>query len=165
MDKTNNYPDGSNSKTKISVDELLKRKRQRNQQANIKNRNTFRNTNEQLANRHKENRKEALRWEAAHDLEQKLLDKEFEAEVEFNAEYKTIANQALARVNNLADEEANLLMQANDEVFDVEFEDITLELPERKSRFLVSSNNSPQLPSSNPTNLNIPEDDDPLAGM
>ena len=125
------------SNNKISVDELLRRKKERNEKKGEVNRINFKNRNKQIAIRHKENTKDNLLGEAQIDLQNQLLDAEYEAVSEVEAEYNLMTNQVLASLDAEADEKANLIGSAEDTVFDVDYQVVEAlpELPPRKSRF------------------------------
>ena len=124
-------------KERISIDELLRRKKQRNEKKGEVNRTNFKNRNKQIAIRHKENTKDNLLGEAQIDLQNQLLDAEYKAVNEVEAEYNLMTNQVLASLDTEADEKANLISSAEDIVFDVEYKVVEAlpELPPRKSRF------------------------------
>ena len=124
-------------KKRISVDELLKRKKERNEKKDEANRINFKNRNKQIAIRHKENTKDNLLGEAQIDLQKQLLDAEYEAVSEVEAEYNLMTNQVLASLDTEADEKAGLISSAEDVVFDVDYKVVEAlpELPPRKSRF------------------------------
>ena len=123
-------------KERISIDELLRRKKQRNEKKGEVNRTNFKNRNKQIAIRHKENTKDNLLGEAQIDLQNQLLDAEYEAVSEVEAEYNLMTNQVLASLDTEADEKANLISSAEDIVFDVDYKVVEqAQLPPRKSRF------------------------------
>lgn len=121
----------------ISIDELLKRKKERNEKKGEANRTNFKNRNKQIAIRHKENTKDNLLGEAQIDLQNQLLDAEYEAVSEVETEYNLMTNQVLASLDTEADEKASLIGSAEDVVFDVDYKVVGAlpELPLRKSRF------------------------------
>ena len=140
-------------KKRISIDELLKRKKERNEKKDEANRINFKNRNKQIAIRHKENTKDNLLGEAQIDLQNQLLDAEYEAVNEVEAEYNLMTNQVLASLDTEADEKANLIGSAEDVAFDVDYKvvEVLPELPPRKSRFgnrLLGKSNTKLLESS-----------------
>lgn len=154
--------DNQNNKKTINVDEMLNRKRARNEQAKLITKANIKKRNEQIANQHKTNIEDNLLGEASIDLENQLLEAEYEGTKSFNNNYIESTNRVINRINAQADMEAQVINSAEDEALDVEFQ-IIEELPylaPRQSRFsagflLASSETeevvNPLLPPSQPS--------------
>ena len=145
----------SHGKPRINLDERIAKKRARADSANDKFRSNFRDSNKQIAISSGEAIEDRLLYEASKDLEEQLLDQEYDAVVRANSRYTTMINNAVAILESEEDEQARLLMEVEDDVIDADFEEIQVALPERKSRFGssrflgVGSEDIKSLPSSN----------------
>lgn len=133
----------SHGKPRINLDERIAKKQTRANSANDKFRNNFRASNKQIAVSSGEAIEDRLLYEATKDLEEQLLDQEYDAVVRANNRYAAMFNNAVAQLEAEEDEEVRLLMEVEDDVIDADFEEIKVAtlfenrraLPARKSRF------------------------------
>lgn len=145
-----------NSKeNKINVDELLRRKRERNNANREVVRSNVQARNEAIAKRHEQNTEELLLGEAQIDLQMRLLDAEDIALCRFNDNYIAMTAKVIADNDAKADLEAERIGTAIDVEYQTleEVKDADLALPARRSRFtntLLGSNEEEtlKLPSS-----------------
>ena len=158
-------PNKSNSnvnfhgKPRINLDERIAKKQTRASNANDKFRSNFRASNKQIAASSGEATEDRLLNEASKDLEEQLLDQEYDAVVRANNRYAAMVNNAVGMLEAEEDNAARLLMEVEDDVIDADFEEIKVALPERKSRFgnlgnsrfLNGGSETKSLPSSNKT--------------
>ncbi len=157
----------SHGKPRINLDERIAKKQARVGNANDKFRNNFRASNKQIAVSSGEAIEDRLLYEASKDLEEQLLDEQYDAVVRANNRYAAMVNNAVAQLEAEEDNAARLLMEVEDDVIEADFEEIKLALPERKSRFgnlgnssrflSASSEDIKSLPSSNTPKGNRPE--------
>ena len=126
----------SHGKPRINLDERIAKKRARANSANDKFRNNFRDSNKQIAISSGEAIEDRLLYEASKDLEEQLLEQEYDAVVRANNRYAAMVNNTVAMLEADEDEQARRLQEVDDDVIDVDFEEIKLALPERKSRFV-----------------------------
>ena len=156
----------SHGKPRINLDERIAKKQARVGNANDKFRNNFRASNKQIAVSSGEAIEDRLLYEASKDLEEQLLDEQYDAVVRANNRYAAMVNNAVAQLEAEEDNAARLLMEVEDDVIEADFEEIKLALPERKSRFgnlvnssrfLNSGSETKSLPSSNTPKGNSPE--------
>ena len=125
-----------NKKVNISVDELLRRKRERNEKNKQIHRNNFQARNEAIAQRHEQNTGELLSGEAQIDLQNRLLDAENRAIENHNAGYIEMTNRVIEAYDAKADRQAELINSAEDVEYMV-LEEVTevKSLPPRRTRF------------------------------
>lgn len=129
-----------NKKVNISVDELLRRKRERNEKNKQIHRNNFQARNEAIAQRHEQNTGELLSGEAQIDLQNRLLDAENRAIENHNAGYIEMTNRVIEAYDAKADRQAELINSAEDVTYMVIEEASTpaeqvKSLPPRRTRF------------------------------
>ena len=108
----------------INIDELLKRKRERNEKNKQINRNNFQARNEAIAQRHEQNTGELLHGEAQIDLQNRLLDAENRAIEDFNVNYTAMTDRVIEAYDAKADEQAELINSAEDVTYMV-IEEVT----------------------------------------
>ena len=133
MNSDNNNKSKEN---KINVDELLRRKRERNNVNKEVVSKNFQARNEAIAKRHEQNTEELLLGEAQIDLQMRLLDAEDIALCRFNDNYMEMTARVIADNDAKADLEATRINTA----IDVEYQTLEqvnneIALPPRKSRF------------------------------
>ncbi|MCC0177810.1 hypothetical protein I4641_12560 [Waterburya agarophytonicola K14] len=154
-----NNPNKSNSnvnshgKPRINLDERIAKKQSRVSNANDKFRNSFRASNKQIAVSSGEAIEDRLLYEASKDLEEQLLDEQYDAVVRANNRYAAMVNNAVAQLEAEEDENVRLLTEVEDDVIDADFEEIKVEFQRTSrftsSKFLNSSNEDLRsLPSS-----------------
>ena len=131
----------SHGKPRINLDERIAKKRARANSANDKFRNNFRDSNKQIAIGSGEAIEDRLLYEASKDLEEQLLEQEYDAVVRANNRYAAMVNNTVAMLEADEDEQARRLQEVDDDVIDVDFEEIKIALPTRKSRFGNMGNN------------------------
>lgn len=129
---------GTNNK--INIDEMLRRKKERNSTSKKNLRTNVQNINSQIAERHKQNEDELLLGKAQIDLQNKLLDAEYRAVESFNDKYMALASQVIEDYDAQADARAEELNSAVDVQYQVieevkEAESVANSLPPRRSRF------------------------------
>ncbi len=135
-----NNPNKSNSnvnshgKPRINLDERIAKKQSRVSNANDKFRNNFRASNKQIAVSSGEAIEDRLLYEASKDLEEQLLDEQYDAVVRANNRYAAMVNNAVGMLEAEEDNAARLLMEVEDDVINADFEEIKVEF-QRKSRF------------------------------
>jgi hypothetical protein len=143
------------NENKISVDELLKRKRERNESNNKVVRNNIQNRNKQIAERYKADTKNILLGEAQIDLQNRLLDAEDRAICNFNDNYETLTANILEELDAKADMKANEITSAIDVEYqlleEVRYEKLPALAP-RQNRFsnmflLESKDNTEEIKS------------------
>jgi len=126
-------------KNKISVDELLRRKQERNEASKGNTRTNYQTRNKQIAIRHGQNTEDNLLGEAQIDLQHRLLEEEEKAIARFNNNYVALTDSVIASLDAQADEEAAQIESADDLVFETTVEVLPIgevkQLPPRKSRF------------------------------
>lgn len=128
----------SHGRPRINLDERIAKKQSRASNANDKFRNNFRASNKELAVSSGEAIEDRLLYEASKDLEEQLLDQEYDAVVRANNRYAAMVNNAVGMLEAEEDENVRLLMEVEDDVIDADFEEIKVALPplpERQSRF------------------------------
>ena len=126
-----------NQENKINVDELLKRKRERNAKNKQIVSNNYRARNEAIARRHEANTEELLLGEAQIDLQNRLLDAEDRAAIRFNDNYNAMTARVIESNDAKADLEAERINSAIDVEFQIleEVKEVEDLLPSRRSRF------------------------------
>ena len=145
----------SHGRNRINLDERIAKKQARASGANDKFRNNFRASNKQIAISSGEAIEDRLLYEASKDLEEQLLDQEYDAVVRANSRYAAMVNNAVGMLEAEEDENVRLLIDVEDDVIDADFEEIKIALPSRESRFggsrflSTSSEDIKSLPSSN----------------
>lgn len=93
-------------KNKISVDESLRRKQERNEASKGNTRTNYKMRNKQIAIRHGQNTEDNLLGEAQIDLQHRLLEQEKRAIARFNNNYVALTDSVIASLDAQADEEA-----------------------------------------------------------
>ncbi|PSB10365.1 hypothetical protein C7B62_09530 [Pleurocapsa sp. CCALA 161] len=101
----------SHGRERINIDERIAKKQSRANGANDKFRNNFRASNKQIAVSSGEAIEDRLLYEASKDLEEQLLDQQYEAVFRANNRYVEMVNNAVAQLEAEEDEEARLLME------------------------------------------------------
>jgi hypothetical protein len=121
----------------INVDELLRKKRERNEGNKRIVLNNVQKRNQAIADRHKQNTEELLIGEAQIDLQTRLLDAEDKALVSFNDKYAAMTAKVIESNDAKADLEANRINSAVDVEYTLleEVNEISNLLPARRSRF------------------------------
>ncbi|MEM8720399.1 MAG: hypothetical protein AAGE84_14025 [Cyanobacteria bacterium P01_G01_bin.39] len=125
----------SHGKPRINLDERIAKKQSRVHSANDKFRSNFRASNKQIAVSSGEAIEDRLLYEASKDLEEQLLDEQYDAVLRANNRYAAIVNNAVGMLEAEEDENVRLLMEVEDDVIDADFEEIKIALPSRESRF------------------------------
>ncbi|MEM8721691.1 MAG: hypothetical protein AAGE84_20745 [Cyanobacteria bacterium P01_G01_bin.39] len=128
----------SHGKPRINLDERIAKKQSRVHSANDKFRNNFRASNKQIAVSSGEAIEDRLLYEASKDLEEQLLDEQYDAVVRANNRYAAMVNNAVGMLEAEEDENVRLLTEVEDDVIDADFEEIKVALPARESRFTSS---------------------------
>ena len=147
----------SHGRNRINLDDRIAKKQSRVHSANDKFRDNFRASNKQIAISSGEAIEDRLLYEASKDLEEQVLDEQYDAVVRANNRYSAMVNNAVGMLEAEEDENVRLLMEVEDDVIDADFEEIKLALPERKSklgnsRFLSGgSSETKSLPSADKT--------------
>jgi len=125
----------NNNSHKISVDELLRRRRARNEGNKEIVRNNVQNRNQEIADRHGADIENLLLGEAQIDLQTRLLDAEDMALVRFNDNYASLTAKVIEANDTKADEQAGLLNSAVDVEYQLLEETQYKELPYKAERF------------------------------
>ena len=155
----------SHGKPRINLDERIAKKKSRVNSANDKFRNNFRASNKQIAISSGEAIEDRLLYEASKDLEEQLLDEQYDAVVRANNRYAAMVNDAVGMLEAEEDEKVRLLTEVEDDVIDADFEEITVALPERKSRLgssrFLSATHSSQKDASSEDIKSLPSSNKP----
>ena len=117
----------SHGRPRINLDERIAKKQSRVSNANDKFRNNFRASNKQIAISSGEAIEDRLLYEASKDLEEQLLDEQYDAVVRANNRYAAMVNNAVGMLEAEEDENVRLLMEVEDDVIDADFEEIKVE--------------------------------------
>jgi hypothetical protein len=131
--RKNNTP--RTSENKISVDELLRRRKARNEGNKEIVRKNIQNRNKQIADRHETNIENNLLGEAQIDLQMRLLDAEDRAILRFNDEYESRTAKIIEANDAKADELALSINSAVDVEYQLLEETEYSALPPRQNRF------------------------------
>lgn len=157
--------DNKSQENKISVDELLRRKRERNAKNREVVSNNYQKRNEAIAKRYGQNTEELLLGEAQIDLQMRLLDAEDRAITRFNDNYTAMTNKVIADNDAKADLEAERISNTIDVEYQTleEVKDADIALPARRTRFTntlmgTSEEQNLSLPSSSSKSSSVFDD-------
>lgn len=152
------------NKVKSDRNKVILKKKDRLNQIKTKNQEGFNNVRQDIYNDRKEAIKSERRWQFGKDLEETLLDADYDAEVEIAEELNKSLEGYYAQLDAEDESRQQALLECDD-IVDVDFK--AIEAPKRKARksllgsandkFLLASsssetdNNKPNLPKKSGT--------------
>lgn len=143
------------NKVKSDRNKVILKKKDRLNQIKTKNKEGFNNVRRDIYNNRKEAVKTERIWQYGKDLEETLIDAEYDAEVEIAEEFNKSLEDYYSQLDAEDESRQQALLECDD-IVDVDFK--AIEAPKRKARksLLGSANDRFLLASSSETDNNKP---------